>query len=152
MVHSTGHASRLHRDGIVNFAGFGTDSYAKEELIAELGAFLVCTRLSIPSRTENHASYLNSWVRRLKEQPNFLLTAFSSARQAANLLTPEEYIDTDDKDTSTTKQEVVENKSQVVVSCAWVVAELTLFYLSHIEHSTFVSMTIDWLSTKQLNN
>ena len=125
MVHSTGHASRLHRDGIVNFAGFGTDSYAKEELIAELGAFLVCTRLSIPSRTENHASYLNSWVRRLKEQPNFLLTAFSSARQAANLLTPEEYIDTDDKDTSTsqentvtTKQEVVENQSQVVVSCA----------------------------------
>ena len=125
MVHSTGHASRLHRDGIVNFAGFGTDSYAKEELIAELGAFLVCTRLSIPSRTENHASYLNSWVRRLKEQPNFLLTAFSSARQAANLLAPEEYIDTDDKDTSTsqentttTKQEVIENQSQVVVSCA----------------------------------
>ena len=118
MVHSTGHASRLHRDGIVNFAGFGSDSYAKEELIAELGAFLVCTRLSIPSRTENHASYLNSWISRLKEQPNFLLTAFSSARQAANLLVPDEYIDTDDKNASTNTQGVVENSSQVVVSCA----------------------------------
>ena len=111
MVHSTGHGSRLRRDGIVNFAGFGSDNYAKEELIAELGAFLVCTRLSIPSRTENHASYLNSWIKRLKEQPNFLLTAFSSARQAANLLVPEEYIDTE-------SNKPVENSSQVAMSCA----------------------------------
>ena len=129
MVHSTGHSSRLRREGIVNFEGFGTDSYAKEELIAELGAFLVCTRLSIPSRTENHASYLNSWISRLKEQPNFLLTAFSSARQAANLLVPEEYIDTNNNAVSSNQSSAtgaptsstttsIENSSQVVaVSC-----------------------------------
>ena len=104
MVHSTGHASRLRRDGIVNFDGFGTDNYAKEELIAELGSFLVCTRLSIASKPENHASYLKSWITRLKEQPNFLLTAFSAAKNAANLIAPEEY------------DNVLENKSQLVAA------------------------------------
>ena len=123
MVHSTGHASRLHRDGIVNFDGFGTDNYAKEELIAELGAFLVCTRLSIASKPENHASYLKSWITRLKEQPNFLLTAFSAAKNAANLIAPEEYdySEAGSNQSKATKQPVssstgVENKSQLVAA------------------------------------
>jgi antirestriction protein ArdC len=103
MVHSTGHLSRLKREGIVNFDGFGTDNYAKEELVAELGAFLVCTRLSIASKPENHASYLKSWITRLKEQPSFLLTAFRQAKDAANLIAPEEY------------EEAIESKSQLVV-------------------------------------
>ena len=103
MVHSTGHLSRLGREGIINFDGFGTDQYAKEELVAELGAFLVCTRLSIGSKPENHASYLKSWINRLKEQPSFLLTAFRQAKDAANLIAPEEY------------EEPIENTSQLVV-------------------------------------
>ena len=103
MVHSTGHLSRLGREGIINFDGFGTDQYAKEELIAELGAFLVCSRLNIPSKTMNHASYLQSWINRLKEQPSFLLTAFRQAKDAANLIAPEEY------------EEPIENTSQLVV-------------------------------------
>ena len=125
MVHSTGHASRLHREGIVNFDGFGTDNYAKEELIAELGAFLVCTRLSIASKPENHASYLKSWITRLKEQPNFLLTAFSAAKNAANLIAPEEYnySEADSNQSKATKQPVssptgVENNSQLAVATA----------------------------------
>lgn len=91
MVHSTGHASRLRRDGIINFDGFGTDNYAKEELIAELGAFLICSRLQIPSKTLNHASYLNAWITRLKKEPSFLLTAFRQSKDAANLIAPEVY-------------------------------------------------------------
>ena len=111
MVHSTGHISRLRRDGIVNFDGFGTDNYAKEELIAELGAFLVCTRLSISSKPENHASYLKSWITRLKEQPHFLLTAFSAAKNAANLITPEEY------ESTAQASQPIEKPLQLVSSC-----------------------------------
>ena len=91
-VHSTGHQDRLARDGIVNFGGFGSDSYAKEELVAELGAFLVCNRLEVSSRAENHASYLSCWIKCLKEKPSFLKTALSAANKAANHLVPQEYI------------------------------------------------------------
>jgi len=91
VIHSTGHESRLKRDGIVNFSGFGSDSYAKEELIAELGAFLLCTRMEISSEVNNHASYLQSWIKCLKQQPSFLKTALSAARKAADLLMPQEH-------------------------------------------------------------
>ena len=87
-VHSTGHKSRLDRD---LSGGFGTESYAEEELVAELGAFLLCSRMNISSKTENHASYLNSWIRVLKEKPKFLKTALSSATRAANLIFPESH-------------------------------------------------------------
>jgi len=89
-IHSTGHADRLGRDGIVNFAGFASDSYAAEELIAELGAFLLCNRLQIDSRIENHAAYLSSWIKALKAQPKTLLKSLSQASAAANLICPEE--------------------------------------------------------------
>ena len=91
VIHSTGHQDRLARDGITNFAGFGSDSYAKEELIAELGAFLLCQRLEISSKADNHASYLQSWIKCLKEKPSFLKTALSAARKAADLLVPQSH-------------------------------------------------------------
>ena len=91
VVHSTGHQDRLARDGIVNFEGFGTESYAKEELVAELGAFLVCNRLEISSRADNHASYLSHWIKCLKEKPSFLKKSLSDANKAANLLVPQEH-------------------------------------------------------------
>ena len=93
VVHSTGHQDRLARDGIVNFAGYGTDSYAKEELVAELGAFLVCNRLEVSSRAENHASYLHSWIKCLKEKPSYLKKALSDANKAANHLVPQVHDD-----------------------------------------------------------
>lgn len=88
-IHSTGHQDRLGRDGIVNFAGFGSDTYAREELVAELGAFLLANRLQIDSRIENHASYLNSWISCLKAKPKLLFQSLSEATKAANLIYPE---------------------------------------------------------------
>jgi antirestriction protein ArdC len=88
-VHSTGHGDRLARDGIVHFAGRASESYAKEELIAELGAFLLGVRLEIGSAVENHAAYLGSWIAALKAQPKTLLQSLSAATKAANLIHPE---------------------------------------------------------------
>jgi antirestriction protein ArdC len=83
-VHSTGHKTRLGRD----LSGrMGSTSYAREELVAELGAFLVSRRLEVDSCPENHAAYLSSWISMLKESPKVLLKVLSDARKAADLIT-----------------------------------------------------------------
>ena len=76
----------------MNLGDFGSPSYAREELIAELGAFLLCTRLQISSRVDNHASYLDHWIKCLKEKPGFLMTALSKAKKASLLILPEEQV------------------------------------------------------------
>jgi antirestriction protein ArdC len=85
-IHSTGHKSRLARD----FGGvFGDDKYAREELVAELGAFLLCQRLEISSSTENHAAYLHHWAKVLGEGPKVLFKVLSDATKAAGMIVPE---------------------------------------------------------------
>jgi len=55
LAHSTGHSKRLKRD----LTGmYGLDKYAKEELIAELAAYLISDELQINSDEKNHANYL----------------------------------------------------------------------------------------------
>lgn len=83
-VHSTGHKSRLKRDLTGHM---GSASYAREELVAELGAFLLCRRLHVSSCPESHAAYLSHWVEMLREEPRILLKVLSDARKAADLIT-----------------------------------------------------------------
>jgi antirestriction protein ArdC len=85
-IHSTGHASRLARD----LEGeMGSPAYAREELVAELGAVLLGDRLEIGSDVANHAAYLASWINLLKESPRVLLQVLGDARRAADLICPE---------------------------------------------------------------
>lgn len=84
-IHSTGHKSRLARD---LSGSMGSASYAREELVAELGAFLVCRRLEVDSCAENHAAYLGHWVQILRKSPRVLLKVLSDARKAADLICP----------------------------------------------------------------
>jgi len=88
MIHSTGHGRRLGRD----LSGrFGSKSYAREELVAELGAFLVCNRLEIDSNTNNHAAYLKGWAQILGDDdgPRVLFKVLSDATKAAELIAPQ---------------------------------------------------------------
>ena len=85
-VHSTGHKSRLQRD---LSGGFGSKLYAREELVAELGAFLITRRIGISSDAQNHAAYLANWAAVLKEGPKVLFKVLSDATKAANLISPE---------------------------------------------------------------
>lgn len=78
-AHSTGHSSRLDRPM--------SESYAREELVAELAAVLITYRLQVGCQIENHASYLKSWVQMLREKPSTLLRVVSDARKAADLIT-----------------------------------------------------------------
>lgn len=86
-AHSTGHSSRLKRP----MGGtFGSQAYAREELIAELAAVLICYRLQIGCELANHAAYLSNWAELLKEGgPRVLFQVLSQARQAADLIAPE---------------------------------------------------------------
>jgi antirestriction protein ArdC len=79
-IHSTGHPSRLARD----FSGrFGDESYAFEELIAELGSTFLVAKLGLEgARLENHASYIESWVEVLKNDKNAIFTASRHANAA----------------------------------------------------------------------
>jgi antirestriction protein ArdC len=85
-IHSTGHESRLKRD---LGGAFGKARYAREELVADLGAVLLGDRLEIGSEIESHAAYLGHWVELLKESPKVLFQVLSEARQAADLISPE---------------------------------------------------------------
>ena len=85
-IHSTGHPSRLERP---QTGAMGSSAYAKEELVAELGAVIVCQRLQIGSDFQNHAAYLAHWAELLREKPSVLFQVLSAARQAADLIAPE---------------------------------------------------------------
>ena len=80
MTHSTGHKSRLDRD----FSGrFGTESYAFEELVAELGSAFLNADLGILGATlPDHADYLTNWIAILKGDKKAILTAAAQASKA----------------------------------------------------------------------
>jgi antirestriction protein ArdC len=83
-THWTGHESRLNRP-LVN--RFGSEEYAEEELVAELGSAFLCSHLGVPSRLrEDHAAYIKSWIRILKEDRRAIFTAAGKATKAAEYL------------------------------------------------------------------
>jgi antirestriction protein ArdC len=82
LAHSTGHAKRLHRDNFDNPVSFGSESYSKEELIAEMTAAMLCGIAGIEQKTlENSAAYLRMWIARLKSDSRLLVSAASQARK-----------------------------------------------------------------------
>jgi antirestriction protein ArdC len=85
LAHSTGHESRLNRP-IKN--RFGTDPYAKEELVAEIGAaFLAAVAgLENPFIIENTGAYIQSWIRRFRDDSRLIVTAASQAQKAADYI------------------------------------------------------------------
>lgn len=82
MIHATGAKHRLERN-IRNQKG--SKDYAREELVAEMGAAFVCTTLNIES-TLRHADYLNSWLQVLKEDNTAIFKAASMASKASDLV------------------------------------------------------------------
>ncbi|MGH2319782.1 ArdC family protein [Planococcus sp. SE5232] len=85
MVHSTGHKTRLDRAGVVRFNGFGTEQYSKEELVAELGASMLCGVAQIDNTTlDNSASYIKSWLKALKDDQTLIISASQLAQKASD--------------------------------------------------------------------
>jgi antirestriction protein ArdC len=87
LTHSTGHTKRVGRDGIEKLNTFGSESYSKEELIAEMGAAMLCGIAGIERRTiANSAAYLQSWIDVLKSDARMVIQAASQAQKAADYI------------------------------------------------------------------
>jgi antirestriction protein ArdC len=82
LTHATGHATRLGRD-LTN--SFGSNDYAREELVAEMGSAFLCAALGIVP-TVRHADYLGSWLEVLREDSRAIFRAASAATKAADWL------------------------------------------------------------------
>jgi antirestriction protein ArdC len=81
-AHWSGHKNRLDR----NLSGrFGDQSYAAEELVAELTAAFLCAHLSIPGELR-HAEYVGSWIKLFQDDKRAIFTAASKATEAADYL------------------------------------------------------------------
>ncbi len=84
LTHWTAHPSRLARE---LGKRFGDDAYAAEELIAEMGSAFLCADLGItPETRDDHASYLDHWLKVLKADSRAIFTAASQAQRAADYL------------------------------------------------------------------
>ncbi|MGQ0524427.1 MAG: ArdC family protein [Betaproteobacteria bacterium] len=84
MTHWSAHPSRLAR---VLGKRFGDDAYAAEELIAELGSAFLCADLGItPEPREDHAAYLDHWLRVLRQDKRAIFTAAAQAQRALDYL------------------------------------------------------------------
>jgi antirestriction protein ArdC len=84
-VHWTGHARRLDR--LSSTKRWGDDSYALEELVAELGAAFLSADLGLASQPrEDHASYVAAWLKVLKRDARAILGASAAASRAADFL------------------------------------------------------------------
>lgn len=82
LTHWTGHKKRCNRD----LTGrFGSESYAMEELVAEMGSAFLSAQFGIHCEL-HHASYLQNWLKVLKEDKKAIFTAASKAQAAANYL------------------------------------------------------------------
>ena len=85
--HWTGHSSRLNRD-LLN--RFGSEGYAREELRAELSSLFMAERLGVPHDPGQHAAYVGSWIKALKEDKNEIFRASRDAEMITEfLMSPE---------------------------------------------------------------
>ena len=85
ITHWTRHPSRLDRS--FDQKRFGDSGYAMEELVAEIGSAFLCADLEItPEPREDHAAYIESWLKALKNDKRAVFTASSHAQRATDYL------------------------------------------------------------------
>ena len=86
MTHATGNKKRLDRD---QTGHFGTEDYAREELVAEIGSSFVMADLHFSGdfdTDKNHAAYIQSWIKVIENDPNELMRAVTLAGKASDYL------------------------------------------------------------------
>ena len=85
LAHWTKHGKRLARD--FGRGRFGDEGYAKEELVAELGSAFLAADLDLtPEVRPDHAAYIGSWLKALKDDKRLIFTAAAHAQRAVDYL------------------------------------------------------------------
>ena len=86
-IHSTGHTSRLGRKELLEMAEFGSEPYSIEELTAEMGCCFLSSNCGITiDNFENNAAYIQSWMKKLKNDKRFVIYASGKAQQAVDFI------------------------------------------------------------------
>ncbi|CDO38811.1 conserved hypothetical protein [Novosphingobium sp. KN65.2] len=86
VVHSSGHASRLNRESLQNY-GKSLQTRALEEMIAEVGAAMICAQLGMePTEREDHAAYVAEWISVLRGDKRAIFRAASAAQVACEMI------------------------------------------------------------------
>ena len=88
LTHATGHSKRLARPGFDknHAAPFGSEPYAREELVAELGAAFLCGEAGIEPDIPNSAAYIDHWRQNLSRDSRLVITAAQQAQRAADYI------------------------------------------------------------------
>jgi antirestriction protein ArdC len=86
LAHWSGHPSRLDRATLTDSYRFGDISYAKEELRAELASVFLAAERGVPRDPEQHAAYVGSWIKVLREDKNEIFRAAHDASAATDYL------------------------------------------------------------------
>ena len=88
VAHATGHESRMNRESLQDAvtAGYGSQSYAKEELRAEISSMMTNTELDIGHEPRHGAAYVKSWVEALEERPKEIVEAASEAHSMSTYM------------------------------------------------------------------
>lgn len=98
LTHSTGHKSRLNR--FTSSAYFGNKEYSKEELIAEIGSatLLNICHLETEDTFSNNAAYIKSWLKKLKDDKRFIVSAAGKSEKAVKLIITENADDNENEE------------------------------------------------------
>jgi antirestriction protein ArdC len=98
LVHATGHESRTGR--VKDWTLFGSDPYAKEELVAEIGSAILAGHSGIENESlhENTAAYIQNWIKRFKDDHTLLIGAGSKAQGAVDYILDTKFDNNNNKD------------------------------------------------------
>jgi antirestriction protein ArdC len=85
-IHATGHKSRTGR--VKDWSSFGSEKYAQEELVAEIGASMLVSYVGINTEDtdRNTSAYINNWIKRLEEDPKLIISASGKAQKAVDYI------------------------------------------------------------------
>lgn len=96
LIHSTGKALGRPMEG-----DFGSEGYAKEELVAEIGASMLCGEIGVTPTgkpNENSLAYVQGWVRPLLDKPKAIITAAARAQKAVDYILGRKFEESEESD------------------------------------------------------
>jgi antirestriction protein ArdC len=88
LMHWTGAEKRLNRDSLTKSGGISAEdeNYARDEMVAEIGSWMLGVETGIPHDPSQHAAYLASWIKALKNDKNEIFRAASAASKACDFV------------------------------------------------------------------
>ena len=111
--HATGHPDRLNRPTLTKHEGFGSETYAREELRAEIAAMMTGERLGVGHEPRHGTAYVATWVKALEENPREIREACVDAQRASDWLVGRERVREAEHERGAPGREAGERESKV---------------------------------------